>query len=92
MKQWKSFQVCLHRNLCIFKKVISSTLNPQIKCFRYINSIQLRKMKQYLLSKYYISKVKSLEEIRITFIIGTPQMFIDMSFKTLMKNINLNSN
>lgn len=64
MKQLKSFQVCLHRNLCIFRKDISSTLNPQTKCFCYINSIQLRKMKQYLLSKYCISKVKSLEEIR----------------------------
>lgn len=92
MKQLKSVQVCLHRNLCIFRKDISSTLNPQTKCFCYINSIQLRKMKQYLLSKYYISKVKSLEEIRITFIIGTPQMFIDTSFKILMKNINLNNN
>lgn len=56
---------------------------------RYVNSIQLRKIKQYLLSKYYITKVKELEEIRIIFIIGTPQVFIDISFKILMRNINL---
>ena len=58
---------------------------------RYINSIQLRKIK-HLLSKYCITKVKELEEIRITFIIGTPQVFIDISFKILMRNINLHNN
>lgn len=34
--------------------------------FLYINSIQLRKIKQYLLSKCCITKVKELEEIRVT--------------------------
>ena len=61
------------------------------KMFLLQKQYSLRKIKPYLLSKCCISKVKTLE-IRITFIIGTPQMFTDISFKILMKNINLNNN
>lgn len=50
----KTFQVCLLGNRWLFKKIILSNLNPQKKCFCYIDNIQLRKIKQYLLSIWYL--------------------------------------